>query len=142
MKTRWFLAVSVAAAFVLFAGGAARAQERHDRDDRHEHRWDRDRPVFDEHERVIVNGWWGERRARPVIGFRVEDRLPREWEPRLQVGFVLDNDWRRRAHPVPIELLRRLPPPPPHYTYYVIGGHVCLVDRRDWRVADVIHIEL
>ena len=135
-KTRWFLAAFVAAAMLMFVGGNTFAQERHD------HQWDREHPAFDEHERGVVNGWWGEHRAHPVVGFRVEDRLPRDWEPRLQVGFVLDRDWQRRSHPVPVELLRRLPPPPPHFTYYVIGGHVCLVDRRNWRVADVIHIEL
>jgi len=142
MKTRKFLSVFVVAAFVTFTGSASIAQDRHEREERHEHHWDRDRPAFDEHERVVVNGWWAEHHERPIIGFRVEDRYPREWEPRLQVGFVLDNDWRHRMHPIPIELYRRLPPPPPHYGYYVIGGHVCLVDQRDWRVADVIHIEL
>jgi Ni/Co efflux regulator RcnB len=142
MKTRRFLAVFVGTAFLMFAGGRVLAQDRHDRDERHEHQWDRDRPVFDEHERVVVNGWWGERHPRTIVGFRVEDRLPRDWEPRLQVGFVLDNGWRHRMHPVPVELYRRLPPPPRHFAYYVIGGHVCLVDQRDWRVADVIHIEL
>jgi hypothetical protein len=53
---------------------------------------------------------------------------------------VLDNDWRRRALPVPIELYRRLPPPP-HFHYYVLGGHIVLVDQRNWRVADVINID-
>jgi hypothetical protein len=141
MKTRWFLAAFVAAAMLMFAGGPTFAQDRHDRDD-HEHHWDRDHPRFDDHERVIVNGWWGERHERPIVGFRVEDRLPRDWEPRLQVGLVFDGGWRARLHPVPDELYRRLPPPPPHFTYYVVGGHVVLVDRRNWRVADVIHIEL
>jgi Ni/Co efflux regulator RcnB len=141
MMTRRLLAVFVGAAFLTFAGGVAVAQERHE-EERHEHRWDREHPRFDDHERFEVDRWWRERHDRPIIGFRVEDRYPREWEPRLQVGFVLDRDWRRRMHPLPIELYRRLPPPPPGYGYYVIGGHVCLVDRRDWRVADVIHIEL
>src|SRR5579863_8894413 len=141
-KTRWFLAAFVAAAMLMFVGGPTFAQDRHDRDDRHEHEWDREHPRFDDHERVVVNGWWGEHREHPVVGFRVEDRLPRDWEPRLQVGLVFDSGWRARLHEVPPDLYRRLPPPPPHFTYYVVGGHVVLVDRRNWRVADVIHIEL
>jgi hypothetical protein len=45
-------------------------------------------------------------------------------------------------HPLPADLYAELPPPPPHFAYYVIGGNVILVDRRDWHVADVISINL
>jgi hypothetical protein len=135
-KTRWFLAAFVAAAMLMFVGGNAFAQERHD------HNWDREHPAFDDHEHVVVNGWWGEHRTHPGIGFRVEDRLPADWVPRLQAGLVFDAGWRARLHPVPVDLYRRLPPPPPHFTYYVVGGHVVLVDRRNWRVADVIRVEI
>jgi Ni/Co efflux regulator RcnB len=76
-----------------------------------------------------------------VVGFRDEDRLPGDWEPRLQVGFVFDNDWRHRAHPVPVDLMSELPPPPRGYHYYVVGGHIVLVDS-GWRVTDVIKINL
>ena len=141
MKTRRFLAAFVAVAMLMFVGGNAFAQDR-DRDEHHEHHWDREHPAFDDHERVIVNGWWGDHRAHPVVGFRVEDRLPRDWEPRLQVGLVFDAGWRARMHDVPPDLYRRLPPPPPHFRYYVVGGHVVLIDQRNWRVADVIHIEI
>jgi hypothetical protein len=140
MNPRRMVATIVTAAFLMFVGGSALAQDHHDRDEHHEHQWDREHPRFDDHERGVVTGWCGERHERPIIGFRVEDRLPRDWEPRLQTGFVLDNDWRRRALPVPIELYRRLPPPP-HFHYYVLGGHIVLVDQRNWRVADVINID-
>ena len=136
MKTRWFV-VAFAAVALMLAGGSTYSQDRHD------HNWgDRDHPRFDDHERVFVNGWWAEHRAHPVIGFRVEDRLPPDWEPRLQVGLVFDGGWRARLHPVPVELMRGLPPAPPHIVYYVVGGHIVLVDGRNWRVADVIHIEI
>lgn len=141
MKTRWLLAMG-AAALLVVAGGAAFGQDRHDRDDHHEHHWDARHPAFDDHEHETVRVWWGAHQAHPVVGFRVQDRLPAGWEPRLQVGFVLDTGWRRRLHPLPPDLYRQFPPPPPHFTYYVIGGHVVLVDRRDWRVVDVIHVEL
>ncbi len=116
-KTRWFLAgircrcdADVCWWATHFAG-------------RHDHQWIREHPTFDEHERVVVNGGGASITAGRILGFRVEDRLPRDWEPRLQVGFVLDSGWRGRM-PVPVELYRRLPPPPPHFAYYVIGGHV------------------
>jgi hypothetical protein len=136
MKTRFFLAVFAAAALLMCAGGPAFAQ------DHHEHHWDAKHPAFDDHEHTVVNGWWGNHHDHPVIGFRAEDRLPEGWAPRLRVGFVLDAGWRHRMHPLPADLYAELPPPPPHFAYYVIGGNVILVDRRDWHVADVISINL
>jgi hypothetical protein len=134
MKKSWYLA-AIAAALMICVGGAAYAQERH------EHHWDNDHPRFDDHEHVVVNSWWAGHRDHPPVGFRVVDRLPEGWDARLQVGFVLDSGWRARLHPVPHDLLITLPPPPPHYAYWVVGGHVVLVDG-GWHVADVIHIEL
>ena len=155
MKTRWWMAVCVAALFVLFNGSALYAQDNHNHDqdhrdqdhhdqdhhdqDHHEHHWDAHHPQFDDHEREVGRDWWEHHRDHPVIGFRVEDRLPPDWEPRLQAGFVFDRGWRARCHPVPPDLYAELPPPPRYYRYYVIGGHVVLVDRH-WRVADVINI--
>ncbi|MGD0958089.1 MAG: hypothetical protein ABR953_14855 [Candidatus Acidiferrales bacterium] len=136
MKVRWWIAAFTLALFAAFSAGTGTlyAQE-------HEHHWDAHNPRFDDHEHLVVNNWWAAHREHPVIGFRVEDRLPPEWEPRLQVGFLLDAGWRARCHPVPADLLVELPPPPPHYRYYVVGGHVVLVDR-GWHVADVISIRI
>jgi Ni/Co efflux regulator RcnB len=150
MKVRWSIAAFALALFAAFGAGAGTlyAQE-HDHEDHgehhdehgdhHEHHWDEHHPQFDDHEHVVVNSWWVGHRERPVVGFREEDRLRPEWEPRLQVGFVFDRDWRARCRPVPEDLLVELPPPPRHYRYYIVGGHVVLVDR-GWRVADVINI--
>lgn len=135
MKLRWLMAALAALSFAAFGGGVARAQEHHD------HHWDEHNPRFDDHEHDVVNHWWAAHHDHPVIGFRVSDRLPAEWEPRLVVGFTFDADWRRRCHPVPADLLADLPPPPRHYHYYVVGGHIVLVDP-GWRVADVININL
>jgi hypothetical protein len=145
MKVRWSIPAFALALFAVFStgGGTLYAQE-HDHEEHgehHEHHWDEHNPRFDDHEHVVVNNWWVVHREHPVVGFRVADRLPPEWEPRLQVGFVLDSGWRRRLYPVPADLLVELPPPPPHYRYYVVGGRVVLVDR-GWRVADVININL
>jgi hypothetical protein len=136
MKSRW-VATAFAAALLIFASGAAFGQQ-----ERHEHKWDKDHPVFDDHERVVVRGWWGAHRDHPVVGFRDEDRLPGGWEGRLQPGFVLDSDWRHRLQPLPSDLASDLPAPPEHFKYYVLGGHIVLVDQRNWHVADVINIEL
>ena len=163
MKARLWMAVCVAALYVLFGGSVVFAQGNSDHDnghgnehhdqgndhdnghghaygqEKHEHHWDAHHPQFDDHEREVGRDWWAHHRDHPVIGFRVEDRLPPGWEPRLQAGFVFDRGWRARCHPVPPDLYAELPPPPPYYRYYVIGGHVVLVDR-GWRVADVINI--
>ena len=137
MKVRWWMAACATALFAMFSGSAARAQE----GEHHDHHWDEHNPRFDDHEREATRMWYEHHRDHPVVGFRVEDRLPADWEPRLQVGFVFNADWRRRAHPVPADLIAELPPPPRYYHYYVVGGHVVLVDSH-WRVADVININL
>jgi hypothetical protein len=135
MKSRW-VATAFAAALLIFASGAAFAQSQ----ERHEHKWDKDHPVFDDHEREVVRGWWSSHRDHPVEGFRDGDRLPRDWDSRLQAGLVLDSDWRHRLREVPVDLSADLPVPPEHFKYYVLGGHIVLVDQRNWHVADVIKI--
>jgi Ni/Co efflux regulator RcnB len=135
MKARFLLAVCAMAFFAVFSSAGIYAQEKH------EHHWDEHHPQFDDHEREAVRGWAEKHHDHPVVGFRAEDRLPADWEPRLQVGFVFDNEWRHRAHPVPVDLMAELPPPPRGYHYYVVGGHIVLVDS-GWRVADVININL
>jgi hypothetical protein len=133
MKRRLFLAIC-AVATAAFIGGAAYAQE-------HVHHWDANHPAFDDHERTVLNGWWEHHRDHPVIGFRVGDRLPPNLEGQLRPGFVLTADWRSHwLHRAPTDLIAVLPPPPPHFGYYVIGGHVCLIDLRSWRVADIISV--
>lgn len=139
MKLRWLLAACAYLSFAAFGGNAALAQDHHD--DHHEHHWDEHNPKFDDHEHQAADDWWAHHRDHPVVGFRASDRLPAAWEPRLAVGFTFTSDWRRRTHPVPTDLLREFPPAPRGYHYYVIGGHVVLVDP-GWRVADVININI
>jgi Ni/Co efflux regulator RcnB len=140
MKVRWWAAICAAAAIAAFSCSTAHAKVGLAAQEQHEHHWDKDHPQFDDHERGVVRDWWGTHRDRNVVGFRAEDRLPAAWESQLRVGFVLDNDWRRRTHPVPADLLAGLPPPPPHYRYYVIGGHVVLVDG-GWHVVDILSVD-
>jgi hypothetical protein len=135
--TKSLLCTSAAALLALalpLIGGGTFAQDR-DRDRDHDH------PRFEGHDRQSARGWYSEHHDRLPEGLRDRDRLPPELESRLQVGVVLDRDLRHRVHPVPAELLERLPPCPAHYRYVIIGGHICLIDER-FQVFDVIHFEL
>jgi hypothetical protein len=141
MKIRNLLSSSAVALLGLalpFSGGSAFAQD-HDRDRDRDR--DHDHPRFEDHDRQVVRGWFTEHHDHLPRGLRNPDRLPPELEPRLQVGVVLDRDMRHRIHPVPEELLERLPPCPRHYRYVIIGGHICLIDD-GYHVSDVIHFEL
>ncbi|HUJ33297.1 MAG TPA: hypothetical protein VLY23_18595 [Candidatus Acidoferrum sp.] len=137
MKLRWCLAFCAAAIFAAFGSTTARAQEHHGDHEHHEHHWDEHHPAFDDHEREVAHRWAVAHHERRELGFRVEDRLPPEWETRFRVGLVFDAGWRRRCYPVPADLLVELPPPPHHYRYYAIGGRVVLVDPH-WQVVDIL----
>jgi hypothetical protein len=137
MKTKKLLCMSATALLALalpLMGGGTFAQDR-DRDRDHDH------PRFEDHDRQAARGWYNEHHDRLPEGLRDRDRLPPELESRLQVGVLLDHDMRHRIHPVPAELIERLPPCPPHYRYVIIGGHICLIDE-GFHVFDVIHFEL
>ncbi|HZV87687.1 MAG TPA: hypothetical protein VFF95_09080 [Candidatus Binatus sp.] len=137
MKTEKLFCMSATALLALalpLMGGGTFAQDR-DRDRDHDH------PRFEDHDRQAARGWYNEHHDRLPEGLRDRDRLTPELESRLQVGVVLDQDLRHRIHPVPAELIERLPPCPPHYRYVIIGGHICLIDE-GFHVSDVIHFEL
>src|ERR1700723_3423549 len=123
MKTTKLLCMSATTllALALPLMGGTFAQDR-DRDKDHDH------PRFEDHDRQAARSWYNEHHDRLPEGLRDRDRLPPEIESRLQVGVVLDQDLRHRIHPVPAELIERLPPCPPHYRYVIIGGHICLID--------------
>lgn len=139
MKLRWMMAACATVLFAALGGAAAHAQD-HAQDQQHR-QMDGKNPKFDDHDRQAANDWYGKHKERPEVGFRSEDRLPAETESQLAAGFVLDADWRKRCHPVPADLMAELAAPPAGYRYYVVGGHVVLVDG-GWRVVDVININL
>jgi len=129
MKAR--ITIAVLAAFLSLTAFSAVAQDR-DRD-HHEH------DKFDDNDRRAAHEWYEAHHDHPPVGFRERDRLEAQHEERLKEGYVLDQDFRGRMHPVPSSL--RLPPPPRHQRYVVIGGHVVLIDQ-GYRVHDVIHLEV
>jgi Ni/Co efflux regulator RcnB len=94
---------------------------------------------FNDHDRQVTNNWYKQHQARPVVGFRTQDRLAPDLETRLQVGSILDVKFRSHEHTVPADLRRQLGPAPAGCRYVIIDGHVVLVDKRN-QVQDVIHL--
>lgn len=129
--------VSIAACFAFVVAGAAVLAKEHgpeEHGDSDKHHADQGKHLakghhkFDDHDREITRAWCVEHRERLPIGFRPDDRLSPEFEARLRVGSILDVALRNQIHPVPADLMRRLPAPPVSLHYIAIGGHVGLVD--------------
>jgi hypothetical protein len=68
--------------------------------------------------------------------------LPPGLERQLVVRGTLPPGLRRRMEPCPPGLERELPPPPPHCEHVIIGGHLVLLNRENFRIVDVFHFEL
>jgi hypothetical protein len=121
------LAVGIGAILAL-SPTAARAQS-----DRQGH------TQFDDKDRQTASDWYNQHKDHPPAGFRDQDRLNAEQESRLREGAPLDRDLRKKVHPAPEDLTRRLPPPAPDHRYVAIGGHVGLIDNH-YQVKAVIHL--
>jgi Ni/Co efflux regulator RcnB len=135
MKTHQFLAATIAAILVL-AGGATVAQDRGQRGGQNQ----QVHTQFDEHDQQVTRDWYNQNQAHPPAGLRNQDRLSADEESRLHEGAVLDKVLRRKLHPAPPDLARRLPPPPREHRYVAIGGHVGLIDN-NFQVKAVIHLQ-
>jgi Ni/Co efflux regulator RcnB len=133
MKTHRLLAATAAAILALI-GSAALAQDRGQRGDQNQ----QGHTQFDEHDQQVTRDWYNQNQAHPPAGLRNQDRLSADEESRLHEGAVLDKDLRRKVHPAPPDLSRRLPPPPSNHRYVAIGGHVGLIDN-NFQVKAVIH---
>jgi hypothetical protein len=129
--------------------------EKHDRDDddrdhghgeyrEHEHSESRghghDR--YSDHDRDAVRGWYHDHYSHLPPGLAKRDRLPPGLERQLVVRGFLPVDLRRQMRPCPHELEVMLPPPPPNYAHIVIGGNLVLVNRANFQIADVLHLEI
>ena len=95
---------------------------------------------FNEHDRQVANDWYNQHKSKPPSGLRSSDRLPADQDARIKPGVTLDRNLRKKVHTVPKDLRSKLAPAPKHYEYEVIGGHLVLVDTRDHKVHDVIHL--
>jgi len=96
---------------------------------------------FNDHDRQVAREWYNQHQRNPPRGFRDRDRLPPEYEARIQPGYVFDPVVRQRAYPAPVALTLQFGPAPSGYRYMVIGGHIVLVDD-GYRVADVFRLEI
>lgn len=132
---RW---VFLTSSLLLFGGSPVARGLGQDRDrgaqDRQEHK-------FSDQDRKAAQDYHNQHRGKPSTGFRAQDKLRPEDEGRIREGAVLDTDLRKRSHPIPGDLLHRLPPPARGHRYVVVGGQVCDVDS-GWHISDVIHINL
>jgi Ni/Co efflux regulator RcnB len=129
MKTHRLLAMTATAILVL-TGSAALAQDRGNQ---------QGHTQFDEHDQQATRDWYNQNQTHPPTGLRNQDRLSADEESRLHEGAVLDKGLRRKVHPAPPDLSRRLPPPPSNDRYVAIGGHVALIDNT-FQVKAVIHL--
>jgi Ni/Co efflux regulator RcnB len=134
MKTHRFLAATTAVVLAL-TGCAALAQDRGQRGGENQ----QGHTQFDEHDQQVTRDWYNQNQSHPPAGLRNQDRLSADEESRLHEGAVLDKDLRKKVHPAPPDLARRLPPPPKDHRYVALGGHVGLIDN-NFQVKAVIHL--
>src|ERR1700674_1722306 len=121
---------TIAAAILALAGIVALAQNRGSQ---------QGHTQFDQNDQNVARDWYNQHQAHPPAGFRNQDRLSADEESSLREGAVLDKNLRRKVHPAPPDLARRLPPPPSNHRYVAIGGHVGLIDN-NFQVKGVIHL--
>jgi Ni/Co efflux regulator RcnB len=134
MKIHQLLAATTAVILAL-AGSAAMAQDRGQRSGQNQ----QGHTQFDEHDQQVTRDWYNQNQAHAPAGLRNQDQLSAGEESRLREGEVLDRNLRKKVHPAPPDLARRLPPPPSDHRYVAIGGHVGLIDK-NYQIKGVIHL--
>ncbi len=105
-----------------------------DDDDQGEH-------YYKDHDRVVINKWYGEHQGNLPPGLAKKDRLPPGLEKQLVRRGTLPPGLQKKIEPCPRELELRLPPPPPDCAHVSIGGHIVLLNRRTNVVVDIFHFE-
>ena len=144
MNSSKWLRASVTAAFFLTSGfalaqgrghGKGHDKDKHGDDDRSEH-------FYRDHDRDEMRDWYHAHYEHLPPGLAKRDRLPPGLERQLVVRGTLPPGLQKKIEPCPPELVRSLPPPPPDCEHVVIGGHVVLLNRRNFMVVDVFHFEL
>jgi len=102
----------------------------------------RDHDFYREHDRYAMRDWYVEHHDHLPPGLAKRDHLPPGLERQLVVRGTLPPGLRARIHPCPPEMVRVLPPPPPDCEHVLVGGHVVLMNRRNFMVVDLFHFEL
>jgi hypothetical protein len=156
----WLRAAATAVLSLALSTTIAVAQDhghghdKHDDDDRdehdhgHGHGYDHDKgrghdhDRYDDHDRDAARDWYRAHHSHLPPGLAKRDRLPPGLEKQLVVRGTLPRGLRGQMQPCPHELEAMFPPPPPNYTHVVIGGNVVLVNRLNFQIADVMHLEV
>jgi hypothetical protein len=97
---------------------------------------------YDDHDRDAARGWYRTHYSHLPPGLAKRDRLPPGLERQLVVRGTLPPGLREKMQPCPHELEAMFPPPPPNYAHVVIGGNVVLVNRLNFQIADVLHLDI
>ncbi len=161
----WFRAGAIAVLSLAVATTISFAQddhdhghEKHDRDydDNHGHGHDHERGYereqehgrghdhdrYSDHDRDAARGWYRAHYEHLPPGLAKRDRLPPGVERQIVVRGYVPVDVRRQMRPCPHELEVMLPPPPPNYAHVVIGGNLVLMNRANFQIADVFHLDI
>lgn len=161
----WFRAGAIAILSLAFATSISFAQDDHDRghekhdrdydDDHghghghghergyeHEHGRGHDYDRYSDHDRDAARGWYRAHYEHLPPGLAKRDRLPPGLERQIVVSGYIPVDARRQMRPCPHELEVMLPPPPPNYAHVVIGGNLVLMNRANFQIADVFHLDI
>jgi hypothetical protein len=97
---------------------------------------------YSDHDRDAARGWYRDHYSHLPPGLAKRDRLPPGLQSQLVVSGTLPPGLQKKMQPCPRELEVMLPPPPPNYAHVVIGGNLVLVNRVNFQIADVLHLEI
>src|ERR1035437_6462032 len=118
MKTYW-LTIVATGAILAMSGSVAMAQDSRQQGGQN-------RPgntQFDDHAQQVARDWNSQHQKNPPAGFRSQDRLSADREPRRRAAAVLNRYMRGKVHPAPRFLLPQLPPPPSTHALGATGAH-------------------
>ena len=152
----WLRSGAIALVSLALSASVAVAQDHdHDHDHGHDdHANDRDHDRGREHEREVVHhqayvdhqheirDWYHAHYEHLPPGLAKRDRLPPGLERQVIVHGYLPVELRHRMQPCPHELEVMLPPPAPGYAHFFIGGHLVLVNRANFQIADEFHFDI
>jgi hypothetical protein len=129
---------------IAVAQGHGHGHDKHDRDDddNRGHGRARGHDRYSDHDRDQIRGWYRTHHSSLPPGLAKRDRLAPGLERQLVVRGTLPPGLQKKMQPCPSELERMLPPPPPNYAHVVIGGNLVLLNRVNFQIADVFHLEI
>ena len=131
---------------VAVAQGHGHGHDKHDRDDddndEHGHGRGHGHHGYSDHDRDEMRSWYREHRDHLPPGLAKRDRLLPGLERQLVVRGTLPPGLRAKIQHCPEDFERRLPPPPPDCEHVFIGGHVVLLNRANFQIVDVIHLDI